>query len=494
VPVPNAIFLWQNLDVRNVYRTAGKLKTRNIRVDITVEGASGGKKWTCGLEFDYANEESIYCRPLRLDDSKDPSRMPIPDVPNDMHMAFLPPMSGLATSETRLDPGAIAVRVGEGRTAEVLRNLCYLVGGTQEKWQYLHDRIRELFGVRLNPPEYLPERGEIVMTYQDPSDIKLDLSCAGRGMQQTLLLLAHLSANPNSVLLLDEPDAHLEVLRQRQIYDVLTETALEQRSQVIAASHSEVVLNEAAGRHTVVAFLGKPHRIDDRGFQLLKSLRNIGYDDYYQAEQTGWVLYLEGSTDLAILRAFARLLDHPVQSFLERPFFHAVGNKPSRAYDHYFGLREAKQDLVAYAVYDQLDQQLEDKPGLHQHMLKRREIENYFCTREVLIRWADERGTREAGPLFRATWRTAMEKCIEEIERAMRTQRKRSPWSVDCKVSDEFLAPLFENFFEGLDLPNLMRKSDYHELVGHLLKEDVDSEIIGVLDELLEVAKDAKPA
>jgi hypothetical protein len=35
-------------------------------------------------------------------------------------------MSGLAANETRLDPGAISVRLGEGRTAEVLRNLCYL--------------------------------------------------------------------------------------------------------------------------------------------------------------------------------------------------------------------------------------------------------------------------------------------------------------------------------------------------------------------------------
>lgn len=40
-------------------------------------------------------------------------------------MAFLPPMSGVAANETRLDEGAIDVRIGEGRTAEVLRNLCW---------------------------------------------------------------------------------------------------------------------------------------------------------------------------------------------------------------------------------------------------------------------------------------------------------------------------------------------------------------------------------
>ena len=67
-------------------------------------------------------------------------------------------------------------------------------------------------------------------------------------------------------------------------------------------SHSEVILNEAADRDVVIAFLGTPHRIDGRGSQLLKSLRTIGFEQYYQAQQQGWVLYLEGSTDLAILR------------------------------------------------------------------------------------------------------------------------------------------------------------------------------------------------
>jgi predicted ATPase len=92
------------------------------------------------------------------------------------------------------------------------------------------------------------------------------------------------AANPNhvptkgSVLLLDEPDAHLEILRQRQIYHVLTEMASEQSSQIIVASHSEVVLNQAARRDMVIDFVGKPHRIDNRGSQVLKSLRDIGFE------------------------------------------------------------------------------------------------------------------------------------------------------------------------------------------------------------------------
>ena len=236
--------------------------------------------------------------------------MPIPDEAGRARIAFLLPMSGLAGTETRLDRGAVDVRMGEGRTAEVLRNLCFRVHEEREEdWKRLVEQLENLFGAVVDPPRYMPERGEIVMSYRERAT-RLDMSSAGRGLQQTLLLLAYMYANPGSVLLLDEPDAHLEILRQRQTYRLLTDVARESRSQIIAASHSEVLLNEAAGRDLVVAFVGRPHRIDDRGSQVLKALREIGFDHYYQAEQTGWVLYLEGSTDLAILHALARRLEN----------------------------------------------------------------------------------------------------------------------------------------------------------------------------------------
>ena len=129
VPVPDANLLWRDLHVRDVRQIDGKQHTQNVRIEIIVEGVRGGAHWTCGLEFDYANEESFYCRPLRLTEGKHPERMPIPEGAADTRVAYLPPMSGLTAHETRLDPGAINVRLGEGRTAEVLRNLRYSFPG-----------------------------------------------------------------------------------------------------------------------------------------------------------------------------------------------------------------------------------------------------------------------------------------------------------------------------------------------------------------------------
>ncbi len=527
IPVPDANLLWRDLHVRNVEQVLvetekGKEKkprTENVRVDVIVDGITNDKVWTCGLEFDYANEESFYCRPLRLPNEggtandpvkfvgasvdasarlqNKPERMEVPHEAADVRVAFLPPMSGLAAVETKLEPGAVNVLIGEGQTAQVLRNLCYQIHSRAESardWDRLVQHIHELFGVELLAPQYIAERGEITMAYQDRGQRRLDLSSSGRGLQQTLLLLAHLYANPRTVLLLDEPDAHLEVLRQRQVYKLLTDVADRQASQIIAASHSEVVLNEAADRDVVVAFVGKPHRIDDRGSQVRKALKDIGFEHYYLAEQTGWVLYLEGSTDLAILQSLAHVLKHEAAKNLERPFVHYVGNRPTEVGKHFFGLRDAKKDLVGVALFDQLIQELPSDLGAEVLRWRRREIENYLCDPQVLLAYArhdqpdDLFGSNEA-----VRREKLMRSLVADLVPPVALRDQKHEWWSKTKVTDGFLDPLFVEYFKKLELPNLMLKRDYHQLARFLKPESIDPEVKEKLDAILAVAEQARP-
>jgi ABC-type lipoprotein export system ATPase subunit len=523
IPVPDANLLWRDLRVRSIAgRGSGQQRTQNIRIEVVVDGISEGRAWSCGLEFDYANEESFYCRPLRLDDDDPPTRMPVPAEAALVRVAFLPPMSGLADREFIKQTGEVGVLIGQGQTAQVLRNLCYQVYGELEElaketlllkesrppygerrpefdgsaaWKELIGHIKRLFGVTLLPPRYIKERSELVMAYEEPGGATLDLSSAGRGLHQTLLLLTYLYANPQTVFLLDEPDAHLEVLRQRQTYQLLTELVGRQGSQIIAASHSEVVLNEAADRDIVIAFVGRPHRINDRGSQVLKALTDLGFEQYYQAEQTGWVLYVGGATDLAILKAFAATLGHPAAQLLERVFVHYVTtNLPQRARDHFWGLREAKEDLVGLALFDRLDKRLVVGGPLVELAWRRREIENYLCQEAMLLRYARH---ELSGDLFGAAeadrCEIAMREAIQQVAAALKTLRNLDPWSPDIKATDEFLNPLFRTYFAKLGLPNLLLKSDYHVLAGLVRKEEIDSEIVEKLDAIVGVAGQAGP-
>ena len=499
IPHPSARHFWRDLRVRDVRRVDGRQQTSGVRIDIIVEGINEDKAWTCGLEFDYANEESFYCRPLRLGDGRQPDRMPIPHEAGSVRIAFLPPMSGLVTNETRLDQGAVNVRVGEGRTAEVLRNLCFqIVERDRNRWEALAERIEALFGARLDRPRYVAERGEITMGYRERGTT-LDLSSSGRGLQQTLLILAYMYANRGVVILLDEPDAHLEILRQRQIYGLVSEVASDNGNQIIAASHSEVLLNEAAERDMVIAFVGRPHRIGNGKSQVRKALAEIGFDQYYQAEQTGWVLYLEGSTDLAILRAFARRLgkDAAVQA-LERPFVHYVGNSPLAAARHFHAVREAFPELKGIALFDRLERPPPDSPLLEQFVWSRREIENYLCSQATLEAYAHaSAGKAEPMPLFTPSEagrrRTAMLEAISEIRLALDALDRGSPWDAGFKVSDDFLTPLFRIYFRKIGIPNLMSKKNFYELADYVPEEEIDPEIEERLDAIAAVAESASP-
>ena len=486
VPVNHANLLWRGLRTRAGNRKDGG--TANVRIEITVDGiADDGKEWRCGLEFDYANSESFYCRPLRITPDGQ-NRMPIPPEAFNERIAFLPPMSGLTSTEAMLQPGRVNVLLGQGRTAEVLRNLCFEVFLQHRTlWDTtLVPRMQKVFGATVLEPQYNSERGEITVRYKDAymRNLELDLSSSGRGFQQTLMLTAYMLLHPNSVILLDEPDAHLEMLRQRQIYQAITETAEQQGSQLVIATHSEIVLNEAAGRHQVTAFVGVPHRIDGHNSQVLKALSEIGFEQYMQAELTGWVLYLEGSTDLSILQAFARRLRHPAAGALEKVFCHYVGNQPMEARRHFWGLREACPNLLGFALFDRLNLPQRNNEALNEHSWAKREIENYLCSKEALIRW-----TEVKHGLFRGF----MVDAIAEIENALRLLG-RSPWSGDTKASDDFLEPLFRAFYQKTGMSDRMAKSDYHFLVDHIEPNDIDPEVIKVLDTIAQIASRATPA
>ena len=394
------------------------------------------------------------------------------------------------------------VRVGEGRTAEVLRNLCFRIHEDRpDDWRKLARHVQKQFRVDLDAPRYVAGRGEIEMSYQE-RNVPLDLSSGGRGLQQTMLILSYMYANPGAVLLLDEPDAHLEILLQREIYRLIADAASDSGSQIIAASHSEVILNEAAGKDMVIAFVGKPHRVDDRGSQVLKALRDIGFEDYYQAEQTGWVLYLEGSTDLAILQAFARRLDHTAATVLERPFVNYVGNQPQEVRAHYYGIREALPNIRGVAIFDRLPNVEPGSGHLECLAWNRREIENYICSQSTLesyVRASAEASetTTALGPPFgveESSQRVdTMREAIEEVQGAMATLGRGSPWDDDAKVSDDFLTPLFQKYFERLGLPNLMNKKSFYELAKHVPNDEIDDEIVEKLDAIVRVAESATP-
>lgn len=501
--VPRANLLWRNLHVRDVRRLAGHQRTSTVRIEVVVDGSTAGTAWRCGMEFDYANEESLHCRPLRTGAGKGAPRMPVPAEASKVRVNYLLPLQALAETETLLDPGAATVRAAEGRASEVLRNLCYHVHKHRpDRWAQLAERIDSLFGAALDPPRHCPERGEVALTYR-AEGLLLDISAAGRGLQQTLLLLAFIAGNPGSVLLLDEPDAHLEPLRQRQMYRLVRETARDCGCQIIAATHSGVLLNEAADRDLAVAFVGVPHRIGrDRREDVLRTVRELGFEHYLQAEQTGWALYLNSPTDLAALQVLARRLgfDEAAEA-LQRPFVQYVANRFAAAERHFLGLVGVLPELRGVALLEGPGVQARGVGGSGSLRLlrwRRFGIWNYLCTRSALEELARREGEAEGpGPLFGAergaTHRAAMRRAIEHVLAEHARSGSGEPLSPGANVRDSFAAPVFALYREQLGPGGRPRLPDIAALADSLPADEIDPEVREKL-EAIAAAAGSRPA
>ena len=214
-----------------------------------------GKVVPVKMNFRFPGDELVYCVP---DDSVIENEGLL-EYAAHINVELLYPMSGLVTEEPVLKTGRINVLLGQGETAQVLRNLCLIVKkDTPEDWKKIKKLVERLFSVTLGDPEE-NIRGSIELYFEQPGvKEKLDVALAGRGFQQLLLIFAYLFSHKRSVLLIDEPDAHLEILRQKQVYILLRELAEENFSQVILVTHSEVILNEALEHNlTFMRFIGK---------------------------------------------------------------------------------------------------------------------------------------------------------------------------------------------------------------------------------------------
>ena len=130
---------------------------------------------------------------------------------------------------------------------------------------------------------------------------------------------------------------------------------------------------------------------------------------------------------------------------------------------------------------------------------QKREIENYLCFPSVLEEYAARLAAeRSYGPLFESVeairFREVMRRCVEERVPPVALRNSADRWWQTVQTSDDFLDPVFESFFAALELPNLMRKSDYHRLADLVPQQLIDPEVSLGLDQVVAVASSARPA
>ena len=477
VPVRDVNLLWND---RVVSGGNGPGATRLL--EIAVEGESNGESWACALEFQYAHHELAYVRPAGAKGmtSRELDAFP-PPAARELQVVRAPALSGVRRDEPLHAPGMQNLIVGENRTGDMLRNLLWEIGGplnpNRSAWESLTGHLRDLFRIELLPPAYSASEPYIRSEYREVGrDRPLDLSSAGSGTLQAVMLLAFLHRRPGTVLLLDEPDAHQHVILQRDVYALLRKIAHRRDGQVIIATHSPTIL-EATEPERILSFAGaSPRALRTRveRDRTVEALRHLTTTDLLLAQNARAVLYVEGQSDERVLREWAGVLDHPLQAFFRHAYVRWLGGRRlAHAKEHHFALHGAFPGISSVRLLDGNTRDAPDREttrlGMEVLRWKRYEIENYLLHPAAIARFVGSPA--------------AAQHVEKEFGRRVLPGAELFGDSVNLvrvKGSTEFLLPLLD----AVGHPT--RKADLHLIASVMKADEIHPEVVEKLDRMAE--------
>lgn len=424
------------------------------------------EQWKIGFEVLYKEQELADIRP-----AKDVAEVDLEQyIDEPLLSIYVPPLSGIDITEAPFDPVVIPARLARAQAGSVLRNMLLAVSQDVEKWQTLQKIIHSFFGYELLAPS--GGTAEIFASYRhSEQDTSYNLSSAASGFLQVLLVYTALLHKEASVVLIDEPDAHLHILLQDKMYYSLRQLARQNRSQLILATHSERLIN-AADQDNLRLLAGELRKVKDK--RKLPDTLYLENTEVMLAETEPGILYIEGSTDIPILREWARILEHPMLPFLEKPFGWETAESKWPAVRHFSAMRLMVPDLRGMELRDGDNKDHSKLPeGMNRMCWDRREIESYLIHPEVISRFVEDTGGRQAADNAEAYMKRQLPLALHE-----------DPFELSDYLQDTKAKNLLANIFieAGLDV----KEADYYRIAAQMTKEEIHPEVVEKLNAIVE--------
>lgn len=372
IPVANGDHLW-----------TGKKVEDPIRITLRTD------EWRITLEIVHLYSEFLGFRPAA--DVEDSALDALRSRP--LRAVYLSPVSGLEVREPPLRADAVPAYLALNQAGSILRTIVREVSEDERKWGILTAEARKLFGWELQRPSV--NAVSVQVGYREAGSAPTyELECAGSGALQILLMHATLLRFEGAVVLLDEPDAHLHPWLVEVAERGLRQFAVDSGAQLIAATHSPHLIRAAEPRNLSVMVDGRlvAGAGDGSASFAEQAVEHLDPEDIALAPAASGILYVEGRTDIEILRAWAERLDHPALRFLKRPFWKqcALGRRfgPPQHYRLLRGLLSS--DLPGVVLRDgdgKTHRESGRRNGLRRLFWRRYEIENYLLHPQAVARF-----------------------------------------------------------------------------------------------------------
>jgi hypothetical protein len=160
------------------------------------------------------------------------------------NLAFIPGLVGILPHEPYVTPGRRTALSVEARYSEMYRSsLFHLQKDKPRAIKDINKVLKEYLEAEISDIDFDSQNDVYAKGKFTKDGVLLDLANAGSGMLQIIQLLVNIYLHAPTLLLIDEPDAHLHPELQEKIGPILRTVAEKMNAQVFVATHSPDVID-----------------------------------------------------------------------------------------------------------------------------------------------------------------------------------------------------------------------------------------------------------
>lgn len=216
------------------------------------------------------------------------------------YCVYTPGISGISISEEFKSKAVVLKSATRGDSNFYLRNILLLLKRQDKEWQNFIEAFELFF------PDYTlnvlfdENADETIDSFVElKNGTKLPIDALGTSALQILQILSYVFYFNPQILILDEPDTHLHPNNQRLLITTLNEISKEKEMQVLIATHSRHIIDEASN---FAQFLwmqnGKLIKIFDNTstsefFQMIMDLGAFDKSEVFFNKEIKWIVFTE---------------------------------------------------------------------------------------------------------------------------------------------------------------------------------------------------------
>lgn len=354
---------------------------------------------------------------------------------------FIPASTGIVVREEYRASGVRDFLISSGRSSELIRSFLYDISkfgdGSSKEIEFIKNRLKQVFGITDLKVEWDEATDPYMKTfYREKSNI-FDLVSGGSGFIQFMQILSRIYYRKSTIVLLDEPDAHLNANLVYDMIRTLKDYSKELPIQILIATHSQDVLDVVEPEQISIIDVnqdesktcaeGKEAAYEALGVSL--PVRDLAFLQMFNK-----VLLVEGSSDEGLLDQFGTIYDPDFKSSLRNFFVLPIRGKGNfDAYINFFNSLERrlskKIDIFFLRDRDNLpDDELKRKLQYfltkvkNAVILKRNELESYLIIPKVWVKALSQKGIK----LSEKEFNEIINKIKKEMEIDLETKFERS--------------------------------------------------------------------